>query len=606
MVASVGAPVRAAADASAGAGHRHDPSVAAPDLAGAPIALGAEVKPTGSQTQEQAITSFEATIGRQLAYTRDYLMWDSPFPTSYENWLAARGTLPMISVKPSTMSGKVISWASIAAAQPGSSIYNQMLTWANEVKAFGYPVYFTFDHEPESAASSIYGTNPADFIAAWQNFHNVFVADGVTNATWIWIMTSYAFIVPPTDHRYAWNWYPGDAYVDALGADAYTAYTCDNPQGQWHSLAYQISGFVTFGAQHPTKPMWLPEFGVVEDPNTPGRKAQWISDAEQLFKGSAYDQFAGISYFNETRSGTACDWRISTSASAQAAFIALAQDPFYAASAEPTPDTTPPQVAITAPASGATESGTITLTASASDNVAVASVQFLVDGTPLSTSTTSPYTATLDTTTLTNGSHTIGAIATDTSGNTATATPVPITVANGTPPTTCAPTAPGMTELSNNLSLETNQNGWTGVYNANSVNTRVQPTGGSYDGSWALQLGIKSGATGAAGVNNANPFWVPGPPGLATSAGTQYLASAEVRAATAGMQATILVREVTPSGAGVSYASSTLTLNDTKWHALSTSYVARNTGDAIHYSLIGTFAGSSQHVLADCLSLQAS
>ncbi|MGH8131471.1 MAG: Ig-like domain-containing protein, partial [Steroidobacteraceae bacterium] len=39
-------------------------------------------------------------------------------------------------------------------------------------------------------------------------------------------------------------------------------------------------------------------------------------------------------------------------------------------------DNTPPTVAITSPASGATVSGTLTVTANASDNVGVAGVQF--------------------------------------------------------------------------------------------------------------------------------------------------------------------------------------------------------------------------------------
>jgi PKD repeat protein len=302
-------------------------------VAGSPsIALGADVKHSGSETEQQAITAFETSTGHQLAYTRDYLLWNSPFPTSYEQWLGARGTLPLISVKPQTLGGTVISWASIAAAVPGSALYSQMKKWADEIKAFGYPVYFTFNHEPEAAASDNFGT-AADYVAAWRNFHNVFVAEGATNAKFMWIMTSFAFLVPTTDPRYAWNWYPGDAYVDAIGADAYTAYTCDNPTGIWRSLQYELSGFVKFGTQHPTMPMWLPEFGVVENPSTSGAKAQWLADAQALFKTAAYHQFVGIAYFNESRPGTACNWQVSSSASAQAAFDSMAQDPFFQGSA---------------------------------------------------------------------------------------------------------------------------------------------------------------------------------------------------------------------------------------------------------------------------------
>jgi hypothetical protein len=96
-----------------------------------------------------------------------------------------------------------------------------------------------------------------------------------------------------------------------------------------------------------------------------------------------------------------------------------------------TADTTPPTVSITSPTLGATVSGTITVTVSASDNVAVASVQLHVNGANVGAAdTTSPYTFSLDTTTLSNSSHTLTAVATDTSGNQATSTAVAITVSN--------------------------------------------------------------------------------------------------------------------------------------------------------------------------------
>jgi len=265
-------------------------------------------------------------------------------------------------------------------------------------------------------------------------------------------------------------------------------------------------------------------------------------------------------------------------------------------------DTTPPVVSITSPVGGSTVSGVVTVSASASDNVAVGSVGFAVDGTTVATDLGAPYTASVDTTMLVNGLHTLTALATDTSGNTATSS-VTINTVNPAP-TSCPATPAGVTELSANLSLETGQSGWTGVYNANSVDTRVQPSGGSYDGGWALQISPKPGATGAAGVNNTGPAWVPGPPGLSTVAGKQYTGTAEVRAGVAGQQVTILLRETTPSGGGVSYASTTLTLPDAGWHPITSTYVAKSTGDTIKYTLYDTFTASTQHLLADCLSLQ--
>jgi len=94
-------------------------------------------------------------------------------------------------------------------------------------------------------------------------------------------------------------------------------------------------------------------------------------------------------------------------------------------------DTTPPSVSITAPTSGATVSGAlVSLTATSSDNIAVSGVQFYVDSTPVgSSSSTSPYTVTWNSNGVANGSHTIYAVATDTSGNQATSS-VAITVSN--------------------------------------------------------------------------------------------------------------------------------------------------------------------------------
>src|SRR5262249_38243041 len=74
--------------------------------------------------------------------------------------------------------------------------------------------------------------------------------------------------------------------------------------------------------------------------------------------------------------------------------------PSNEASAVVQPDTTPPAVSLTSPAAGATVSGTVTVSANASDNIAVAGVQFQVDGVNLgSPDTAAPYSVSWDTTT---------------------------------------------------------------------------------------------------------------------------------------------------------------------------------------------------------------
>jgi Big-like domain-containing protein len=96
-------------------------------------------------------------------------------------------------------------------------------------------------------------------------------------------------------------------------------------------------------------------------------------------------------------------------------------------------DTTPPTVALTAPMSGSTVSGTITVSASAVDDVSVAGVQFKLDGVNLGVEVTAPpYTVSWNTTTATGEAHSLTAVARDAAGNTATSAAAIVTVSSVT------------------------------------------------------------------------------------------------------------------------------------------------------------------------------
>jgi hypothetical protein len=106
-------------------------------------------------------------------------------------------------------------------------------------------------------------------------------------------------------------------------------------------------------------------------------------------------------------------------------------------------DTTPPTVSLTAPASGATVSGSILIAARASDDVGVTGVQLKLDGANLGNAffTSPPYSGTLDTARIANGPHMFTATAWDAAGNQAAATPIIITANNVTAPPLSVATA---------------------------------------------------------------------------------------------------------------------------------------------------------------------
>jgi hypothetical protein len=154
------------------------------------------------------------------------------------------------------VNGQVVLWRDIANAQPGSALYNQIVGWAAKIKAFGAPMGFIFNHEPEAAASDSMGT-AQEFISAWQKVITVFREQGVTNAKYVWTMTDYAFW--RTDGGRADLWYPGDAYVDAIASDSYNWFNCrPGINTAWHTLEWIAAHMRDFGLAHPdvaTNPM---------------------------------------------------------------------------------------------------------------------------------------------------------------------------------------------------------------------------------------------------------------------------------------------------------------------------------------------------------------
>jgi hypothetical protein len=153
-------------------------------------------------------------------------------------------------------------------------------------------------------------------------------------------------------------------------------------------------------------------------------------------------------------------------------------------------DTTPPTVAVTNPAGGATVIGSITIGATASDNVGVAGVQFTLDGVNLGAEqTAAPYALTWNSATVANGAHVIGAVARDAAGNSQIAATVTVTVNNDTTPPTVALTSPANAAVVSGSVLltasATDNVGVAGVqFAVDGVNLGAEITTGLYQLAW--------------------------------------------------------------------------------------------------------------------------
>ncbi|MEO8325151.1 MAG: Ig-like domain-containing protein, partial [Nitrospirota bacterium] len=157
-------------------------------------------------------------------------------------------------------------------------------------------------------------------------------------------------------------------------------------------------------------------------------------------------------------------------------------------------DTTPPTVTLTSPSAG-TVSGTVTVSASASDNVGVTGVQFRLQGANLGAEdTTNPFSTSWNTTTVPNGSYTLTAIARDAASNTTTSTSRTVTVSNTTTPPadTTSPTvnmtAPSAGTVSGTVTVSASASDNVGVagvqFRLQGANLGAEDTSSPYSTSW--------------------------------------------------------------------------------------------------------------------------
>jgi outer membrane protein assembly factor BamB len=219
---------------------------------------------------------------------------------------------------------------------------------------------------------------------------------------------------PAPPYQIAW-----DSRTAANGAHTIRAVATDTA-GQ--TAAAQITVNVNNGDAPPTVSLTAPADGAKVSGNVAIRAAaaddKGVAKVEFLVDGAVVGQAASAPFETTWNSATAPDGvhtiaarAVDTSGQTAQAAITVTVDNVDS----------PPTISITAPSSGATVSGTITIKASAADDRGVAKVEFIVDTTLLSTDTAAPYEAVWATSSAADGTRTLSAVVTDSAGQTARA-----------------------------------------------------------------------------------------------------------------------------------------------------------------------------------------
>src|SRR5579884_3018207 len=227
----------------------------------------------------ETVASFEASVGgKQMSIIPLGDDWQDPtgwsvFPTAAMESIRQTGAIPLFTWQSTGNDPTQFKNAIITAGTYDSYIRQ----WATAAKAWGHPFFLRFDHEMDGwwypwgqgrtsvGGPVVNGNKVGDFVPMWRHVYTIFQQVGATNVTWVWTVNHEGLTsqYPPL-----WAIYPGNAYVDWTGIDAFNWY-----EGAWLTFNQMLTGQGTVWSSNTyqkvlgiarCKPMMLPEFASIE------------------------------------------------------------------------------------------------------------------------------------------------------------------------------------------------------------------------------------------------------------------------------------------------------------------------------------------------------
>jgi hypothetical protein len=268
---------------------------------------------------QETWNKFEADAGKKVSIAH----WGQPTPwkqtgvdTSAATISANRGAINMID-----MGGGDDSLTTMINGGYDASIK----TWATNVKNFGKPLFLRPWWEMNGTWftwGSQAASNPTLYVNAWRHWHDLAVAQGATNITWVWCPN---LEFPGTTNLQLL--YPGDSYVDWTCIDGYNWGTKHGDP--WRSFAdLYTATYNNIVSIAPSKPVMI---GEVASEETGGNKAAWITDTLSTLPTN-FPKVKAFVWFNWriNESGQNWEWPIESSPAALAAFKSGISTSYYA------------------------------------------------------------------------------------------------------------------------------------------------------------------------------------------------------------------------------------------------------------------------------------
>ncbi|HEV7865448.1 MAG TPA: glycosyl hydrolase [Acidimicrobiia bacterium] len=248
---------------------------------------------------------------------------------------------------------------------------------AEAMKAFGNEFFMRYCWEMDGDKRHGEVGSPAEFVSAWIRMHKIFDEVGADNVIWVWCGNANTFKNPNQfTHAYAWEYYPGDEWVDWVSADGYNWAASDRNQAagykrdRWRGFVEIYDEFMTwarstgpvpqsmqddagdvpavFPRKTVAKPIMIGEYGAITPEgaikdhylavSAHNTKEAWLREAHDSVNGSKprtdecpwcgiYSDIAAVVYFDVV--GPNGPWLINSSPESIAAYREAAQDPWF-------------------------------------------------------------------------------------------------------------------------------------------------------------------------------------------------------------------------------------------------------------------------------------
>lgn len=226
------------------------------------------------------VDAIENKIGSKFDGLLEYRYYFEDMPvegmkTAYEN-----GKIIQLTVQTSTvMNEELDGYNPVFDILDG--IYDERFkTMARQIKEVGHPVLFRLNNEMNSDWTS-YGASaclddPEIFVELWRKIYNIFKAEGVGNAIWVFNPNDQSF--PPCGYNSTMAFYPGDEYVQMFGVTGYNTgtYYAELNGEKWKSFTEIYDNVMEH--QYPIYknfPWIITEFA---SSSIGGDKVKWIND----------------------------------------------------------------------------------------------------------------------------------------------------------------------------------------------------------------------------------------------------------------------------------------------------------------------------------------